>query len=220
MAEFAKNCSDCVWPGGTIFATQGGDWQFPNSSVTGGSLSALYNWTGVPGTPVNSSVTGQLATFTEYYDTLLNATTALTNFTLFAENYYTGLPCESAAAQNRPLRGRAIAHRRRGPAVHFGDLERNKSANAGITAGEDRGWFGTTRPHDAPRLCYWNGVRPRVLCWWLMWRSTVPRQSRTAHRRGVGLERPVVYVQPNRRASKRCHEDGNGSALHRRRVEP
>jgi hypothetical protein len=88
MLEFVGDCADCVWPGGTLFATQGGDWQFPNSSVPGGSASELYNWTGVPS--VNSTVVGQLATFAEYYDTLLNSPTPLTNFTLFAENYYTG----------------------------------------------------------------------------------------------------------------------------------
>jgi alpha-mannosidase len=89
MTEFLAQCSDCVWPGGTIFATEGGDWQFPNSSVPGGNPSSLYNWTGVTGA-LNSSITGKLATFAEYYDTLMTNPTTLRNFTLFAENYYTG----------------------------------------------------------------------------------------------------------------------------------
>ncbi|KAJ7440804.1 alpha-mannosidase [Mycena galericulata] len=89
MADFLVACDDCVWPGGTVFATEGGDWQYPNSSVTGGSSSFSYNWTGVTGA-LNSSITGQLATFAEYYDALMNNPTALQNFTLFAENYYTG----------------------------------------------------------------------------------------------------------------------------------
>ncbi|KAJ7498325.1 glycosyl hydrolases family 38 N-terminal domain-containing protein [Mycena galericulata] len=89
MADFLAACDDCVWPGGTVFATEGGDWQYPNSSVTGGSSSFSYNWTGVTGA-LNSSITGQLATFAEYYDALMNNPTALQNFTLFAENYYTG----------------------------------------------------------------------------------------------------------------------------------
>ncbi|KAJ6528251.1 glycosyl hydrolases family 38 N-terminal domain-containing protein [Mycena vulgaris] len=87
MEGFLAACSDCVWPGGTIFATEGGDWQYPNSTVPKGT--APYNWTGVPG-PLNSSVTGRLATFAEYYNTLMDNPIALRNFTLFAENYYTG----------------------------------------------------------------------------------------------------------------------------------
>ncbi|KAJ6561699.1 glycosyl hydrolases family 38 N-terminal domain-containing protein [Mycena capillaripes] len=90
MTEFLGNCTDCVWPGGTVFATDGGDWQFPNSSIPGGGSSEnWYNWTGVPG-PVNPSLTGQLATFAEYYETLMEDPTVINNFTLFAENYYTG----------------------------------------------------------------------------------------------------------------------------------
>ncbi|KAJ7205175.1 hypothetical protein GGX14DRAFT_568924 [Mycena pura] len=89
MADFLAACDDCVWPGGTVFATEGGDWEYPDSSVTGGSSASFYNWTGVPGL-VNSNVTGQLATFSEYYNTLMDDPTALQNFTLFAENYYTG----------------------------------------------------------------------------------------------------------------------------------
>ncbi|KAJ7809822.1 glycosyl hydrolases family 38 N-terminal domain-containing protein [Mycena leptocephala] len=85
MTKFLDYYGDCVWPGGTVFATQGGDWQFP----AGGPVAGGYNWTGVPG-PLNSSVTGQLATFAEYYDTLMKTPTAIQNFTLFAENYYTG----------------------------------------------------------------------------------------------------------------------------------
>ncbi|KAJ6479674.1 glycosyl hydrolases family 38 N-terminal domain-containing protein [Mycena sanguinolenta] len=89
MAQFLAQYGGCVWPGGTVFATQGGDWQFPDSSVTGGDSSFSYNWTAVPG-QLNSTVTGQLATFAEYYDTLMSSSAALRNFTLFAENYYTG----------------------------------------------------------------------------------------------------------------------------------
>jgi hypothetical protein len=50
----------------------------------------FYNWTGIPG-PLNSSVTGQLATFAEYYNILMENPTALRNFTLFAKNYYMGI---------------------------------------------------------------------------------------------------------------------------------
>ncbi|KAJ7760032.1 glycosyl hydrolases family 38 N-terminal domain-containing protein [Mycena metata] len=85
MTEFLSDYGDCVWPGGTVFAPQGGDWQFPD----GDPVPLGYNWTGVPG-PLNSSVTGQLATFAEYYDTLMKPSTVIGNFTLFAENYWTG----------------------------------------------------------------------------------------------------------------------------------
>ncbi|KAJ7890422.1 glycosyl hydrolases family 38 N-terminal domain-containing protein [Mycena leptocephala] len=91
MTGFLGQSAHCVWPGGTIFATEGGDWEFPDSSgaVPGGKQGSLYKWTGVPG-PLNSSVAGQLATFADYYDILMNSSTALQNYTLFAENYYTG----------------------------------------------------------------------------------------------------------------------------------
>ncbi|KAJ7738076.1 hypothetical protein DFH07DRAFT_841401 [Mycena maculata] len=87
MTQFLSDYGHCVWPGGTIFAPQGGDWEFPESD--GGPVGGGYNWTGVPG-PLNSSITGQLATFAEYYDTLMKTPTAIRNFTLFAENYWTG----------------------------------------------------------------------------------------------------------------------------------
>ncbi|KAF8137987.1 glycosyl hydrolases family 38 N-terminal domain-containing protein [Mycena galopus ATCC 62051] len=89
MTQFLGTYGSCVWPGDTVFATEGGDWQYPDSTFPGGDAGFLYNWTGVPGS-LNSSVTGQLATFAEFYDTLMNASAALKNFTLFAENYYTG----------------------------------------------------------------------------------------------------------------------------------
>ncbi|KAJ7200317.1 hypothetical protein GGX14DRAFT_660171 [Mycena pura] len=82
---FLDQYVDCAWPGGTAFATQGGDWEYPAANPVPGG----YNWTGVPGL-FDSNVTGKLTTFAEYYDTLMKTPTAIRDFTLFAENYYTG----------------------------------------------------------------------------------------------------------------------------------
>ncbi|KAK7013020.1 glycosyl hydrolases family 38 N-terminal domain-containing protein [Favolaschia claudopus] len=90
MAAFLDDCDDCVWPNDIIFATEGGDWQYPrNNSVPGGNPGYLYDWQGVLAAS-NSSWTGQLVTFDEYYSALMQNPNGIKNFTLFAENYYTG----------------------------------------------------------------------------------------------------------------------------------
>jgi alpha-mannosidase len=84
-----------VWPGGTIFATEGGDWQFPTSSAEGGTASGAYDWIDVNGASITSSagyVTAacRLGTFADYHDALMQSAGDIPTAVLYAENFYTG----------------------------------------------------------------------------------------------------------------------------------
>jgi alpha-mannosidase len=81
------------WPGGTVFATQGGDWQFPDSSVTPPGLVGAYDWAAVNDATVTSgslSIPARLGTFADYFTALMKSPGAIPTTTLYAENYWTG----------------------------------------------------------------------------------------------------------------------------------
>ena len=62
-------------------------------------------------------------------------------FHAFCGELLHGLLRESTPAQDRPLRRRAVAHRRGGLAVRLGDLQRDNARDAGSTGGEiAAGW--------------------------------------------------------------------------------
>jgi alpha-mannosidase len=89
------NYDGVVWPGGTIFATEGGDWQFPTSTAQGGSAAGAYDWSDLIGAAIRSSsgdvtVTTQLGTFADYYNALMQTPGDIPSLTLYAENYWTG----------------------------------------------------------------------------------------------------------------------------------
>lgn|GEM_PF-3034474 len=94
MREFLANNSDGVyWPGSVVFATQGGDWQFPTSSASGGTADGAYNWAGAINATVvtgNLTAVSQLGTFDDYYQMLMQSASAIPSFPLYAENYWTG----------------------------------------------------------------------------------------------------------------------------------
>lgn len=96
VQDFLDNNYDGVlWPGGTIFATEGGDWQFPVSSATGGTADGAYDWIDVNNVNISSSsgdVTAacRLGTFADYYNALMQTPGDIPAFTLYAENYWTG----------------------------------------------------------------------------------------------------------------------------------
>lgn len=90
-----KNYDGVVWPGGTIFATEGGDWQFPVTSAEPTTITGAYNWADVNDVAISSSsgdVTAscQLGTFEDYYNALMESASDIPSFTLYAENYWTG----------------------------------------------------------------------------------------------------------------------------------
>jgi alpha-mannosidase len=89
------NYDGVVWPGGTIFATEGGDWQFPTSSAPGGTASGAYDWIDVNDVSISSTsgdVTAscRLGTFADYHAALMRSTDDIPTFVLYAENYWTG----------------------------------------------------------------------------------------------------------------------------------
>lgn len=89
------NYDGVVWPGGTIFATEGGDWQYPISPATGGTPNGAYDWADVNGATVSSSSGGvtascTLGTFADYYNALMASASEIREFVLYAENYWTG----------------------------------------------------------------------------------------------------------------------------------
>jgi alpha-mannosidase len=93
VGSFLASHGGDTWPGGVIFATQGGDWQFPDSPVLSSSNANAYNWAGAIGLTVNSGgVTARtkLGTFADYFAALQAAASDIPTETLFAENYWTG----------------------------------------------------------------------------------------------------------------------------------
>jgi alpha-mannosidase len=92
MQDFLSGHGGDTWPGGVIFATQGGDWQFPDSSVPGGNAGA-YNWEGAISATVTSgdiTALSQLGTFADYYQRLIASASDIPTDLLYAENYWTG----------------------------------------------------------------------------------------------------------------------------------
>jgi alpha-mannosidase len=101
MQDFLRDNNDqaidpkryAVWPGNTVFATQGGDWQFPKSPDDGGNSFGEYDWVDAINATVTSgdiTVTSRLGTFEDYYNALRATPEDITQFTLYAENYWTG----------------------------------------------------------------------------------------------------------------------------------
>ncbi|MDB5036304.1 MAG: ybgG [Chlorobi bacterium] len=94
MQQFIQENGDgVVWPGGVIFATEGGDWQYPTTSAPYANVPGAYNWASVIGATVTSgdiTVTSQLGTFEDYYNALMKSPGDIPSFTLYAENYWTG----------------------------------------------------------------------------------------------------------------------------------
>ncbi len=92
MQFFLDGNATATWPGGVIFATQGGDWQFPDSSLDSTNANA-YDWADAIGASVTSgavTVQGQVGTFADYYQSLMQSAGDIPTETLFAENYWTG----------------------------------------------------------------------------------------------------------------------------------
>lgn len=95
MADFLDDHGGDVWPGNIIFATQGGDWQFPFDPATEqpGDAGSYYDWQSIPGAQVSGGgvdAVGSLGTFADYYNQLLATEAPIPSLTLYAENYYTG----------------------------------------------------------------------------------------------------------------------------------
>lgn len=89
------NYHGVVWPGGTIFATEGGDWQFPTSTAPGGKADGAYNWIDVNNVSITSEASHvtaacRLGTFADYYDALMQSADDIPTAVLYAENFYTG----------------------------------------------------------------------------------------------------------------------------------
>lgn len=85
-----------VWPGGTVFATQGGDWQYP-VIASQSSFNGQYDWASAIGATVTAgtdtsaiTMTSRLGTFADYHDALMAARDEIPSFELHAENYWTG----------------------------------------------------------------------------------------------------------------------------------
>ena len=90
MDAFLRDHAGNTWPGGVIFATQGGDWQFPASD--NGAWSGGYTWSEVIGaTPSGGGTTAsaRLGTFADYFACLEPGASQLLPTTLYAENYWT-----------------------------------------------------------------------------------------------------------------------------------
>lgn len=90
MSQFLSGHGGDAWPNDIIFVTQGGDWQFPQTTAGDGG----YDWQGVLTTP---EVTGGgytaapvLGTFADYFAAMMKAGASAAPTTLYAENYYTG----------------------------------------------------------------------------------------------------------------------------------
>lgn len=93
MQQFLAQHGDDAWPGGIIFVTQGGDWQYPQSSAEP-TTNYSYDWQPVIDT---SSVTGGgvtatpiMGTFADYLQRMVQDRAPTVSDTLWAENYYTG----------------------------------------------------------------------------------------------------------------------------------
>lgn len=93
MNDFLHHHAADAWPASVIFATQGGDWQFPAASTDGSSSPGGYTWQQVIGaTPSGGGITAvaELGTFEDYFSLLSPSADTLPAITLYAENYWTG----------------------------------------------------------------------------------------------------------------------------------
>ncbi len=82
-----------VWPGDIVFATQGGDWQYPATPELPPNSDYSYDWTGAIDATVSTGgvvARSELATFADYYDRLMRNGSTIPSFELYAENYWTG----------------------------------------------------------------------------------------------------------------------------------